>query len=162
MSLNFDLTDIADHESVCWDHITDPERVEHIKTHGPGGGFFPPKWFVEDDGTVKVMNSITHQLIFAMLELGVKGKITASNVDEVITQVAITQRLRGPYLRRREGGEWIDVYITEEDIRRHIGLRTNAFGSGNTLRGFKERMWKQLREDALGWLEARSRGEEGV
>jgi hypothetical protein len=150
MSLNWDLMKIDNHETVCWEHITDPTRCASIKQNGTGG-WFAPAWFEEDDGTVKVMRPKTNALIWMMMNLGCKGVITDKNVDLVVEQVAIWQRVGGAFMGERVNNQMFDVYITEQDVRDHIGLRTNCFS--NTPRQFKERVWKLLKEEAMKWLD---------
>jgi hypothetical protein len=160
MALSWEITAIDDYEAVCWDIITDPSEAEQVRKHGTQG-FFAPSWYEDDDGNVKVMNAVTNALIWMMMGLGVGGKITAQNVEEVVLQVAIEQRVFGPTLRQKRGdGEWEPRYITPDEIRAHIGLRTNAFGKDNTKRAFKEKLWKNLRSGSLRWIEERVRSQE--
>lgn len=51
-------------------------------------------------------------------------EINAKNVDKVITRIMTYQAVAGAYLSANAGA--IKVYITPEDVRRFIGLATNA------------------------------------
>jgi hypothetical protein len=163
MSLSWDITKVYDHEDACWDVITDPAEADQIRKHGTQG-FFAPSWHEDDDGNIKVMNAVTNALIWMMMSLGVKGRITAMNVEEVILQVMIEQRLFGPTLRQKKTGtdEWMPRYITPDEVRAHVGLHTNAFGKSNTKRAFKEKIWKNLRQDTLTWVEKQIEAQEST
>jgi hypothetical protein len=52
------------------------------------------------------------------------GEITAKNVDKVIARIMAYQSVTGAYLSAKGGA--VKVYITPEDVRRFIGLSTNA------------------------------------
>lgn len=143
MSLNWDLTGIRDHEEFCWRKVTDPAEIANIRNNGTG--WMGPAWYEDEEtGEVRVMNHVTNGLIWMMMSLGCEGKITTKNVDLVVEQVAVWQFVNGAYFKK-EGKPW---YITEDDVRRHVGLSTNAFGKDNNKRGFKERMWKAACEEA--------------
>jgi len=161
MSLNWDLTDIDNHEEVCWDVVTDQEEADSIRKQGTRG-FFAPAWHEDDDGNIKVLNPITNALIWMMMGLGCQGKIDVKNVEDVVVQVMIEQRVAGAPLRQREKGgddeeKWEDRYITADEVRAHLGMKTNCFG--NTKRRFKERIWKMVREGAVEWCEERIQGQ---
>lgn len=141
MSLNWDITRIENFEEVCWL----PLAEEHKKS------FLANPWatYTEDEetGEIRYLNPVTDALIWSMMTLGCKGKITEKNVDLVIKQVAILQRVRGPMLFR--GGK--PRYITPDEVRAHIGLGTNCGSYG--LRHFKKCMWEDLERGAVEWLE---------
>lgn len=155
MALTWDITEIHDYEDICWD-VVEGEEAEHIRKNGTSG-FFASPWREEDDGTIKVLSPVTNALIWMMMGLGVNGKITAKNADEVVRQVMIQQRVGGASLRQKnEEGGWVPRYITEVEVRQHIGLRTNCFGTNNTKRAFKEKIWQDLCRDAISWVEGRA------
>lgn len=156
MALNWDISHIEDYENLCWVAVTDPDEAKSIKEEGATGLFGAP-CREEPDGTISVLNAVTHSLIWMMMALGVNGKITASNVEEVAKQVMIYQRVNGAALSVTQDGKKRDRYITPDDVRSHIGLKTNAFGKSNSKRGFKESIWRALQENALDWIEQQQR-----
>lgn len=144
MSLDWDLTRIKDHETVCWHVETDPEEIKRIKRA------FMVTYSELPDGSLKVMESVTNVLILAMVQLGCKGEITEKNVEQVIDQMALLQRDTGALLLRSEGGPF---YVTPADVRKHIGLRTNVTGAWNTPAAFRRRAWEKAVESARKWLD---------
>jgi hypothetical protein len=146
MSLNYTLTGIKNHEAVCWRVVTDPEEQAAIRNHP---GFMPPTYSVADDGTFRVMSPVTQSLIFAMMGLGLGGDITAKNVEEAVIQVAIHQRVYGALLM---DPNWADRYITGDEVRAHVGLHTNCFGSSNTKAAFHRRIIARLGETSVEWV----------
>jgi hypothetical protein len=72
------------------------------------------------------MNPVTNQLIWLTLTLAV-GTITEKSIDEFWWRMRFIQRLDGPNLSYiDEKNEQIDIYITKQDLRDHLGLRTNV------------------------------------
>jgi hypothetical protein len=152
VSLNYDLTGIDNYEQLCWDEVTDPARAEHIRKHGTDG-FFAPAWREKGD-KVFIQSPVTQSLIIGMMNLGLNGKITEKNVDEAVRQVAARQRVSGAYLRQKnDEGKRVPKYITEADVRAHIGLSTNCFGKDNTKTAFWRRMMDDLKSNSVRWLE---------
>lgn len=112
MSLDWKLSKIADYESVCWNA----------------------------DGT---MSAVTHVIILGMMPACLPA-ITERNWREVARRFAVLQSVNGAFLN-----EWrtddatgretrVDRFVTADDIRRHIGLETNA--STESARRFDARM----------------------
>lgn len=64
---------------------------------------------------------ITETTIWMTMLLGLSG-ITEANVDEFVARSALYQAIDGPLLRMNGKS----VYVTEEMIRRRVGLRTNV------------------------------------
>ena len=161
MSLNWKLTDIKNHETVCWYKIEDPEMAESIRKNGTRG-FFAPAWHTSgDNDDVYVMENVTNSLIWMMMGLGLKGTITEKNIDEAIVQIALYQQVYGAPLQVPNGEEngettYKPYYITEQDIRNHIGIYTNCFGKENSKAAFNRNIVKTLRENAVAWLEERT------
>ncbi len=162
MSLNWKLTDIANHETVCWYKVEDPERAESIRKNGMQG-WMSPAWYThKETEDIYVMNGATNGLIWMMMGLGLKGSITEKNVEEAVLQVALYQKVHGPSLQSVETDDdgkrtikpW---YITEQDVRNHIGLWTNCFGRENTKAAFNRSIVKTLRENAVSWLEEQTK-----
>jgi len=76
---------------------------------------------VEDAKGKKCLSHLTDALIWNCLRVDM-GSITAKNVDEYIRRTLLVEHCVGPVLS--SGGE--EYFITEADIRSHIGLWTNA------------------------------------
>jgi len=75
----------------------------------------------EDDPDGVTMNPVTHGLIFLTISVGL-GEITDSNADEFYARAHIVEQLHGAMCRI--GGE--EVYLTPQEVKQHIGLRTNV------------------------------------
>ncbi len=128
MSLDFDVSKIEDHANV---------------TTAPHNGFNDkPQW-----------HPVTSGLVWASIPCGFSG-ITEQNLDLVWRRVSLWQAVIGAFQSGPEG----DVPTTKEDLRRHIGLRTNA--SGKTEKEFMETLHKQIERnnekatpamDIIGW-----------
>lgn len=114
MALNWDLTKIENHETLCW----------------------------VGDGDDARMNPVTEALIFLSIPIGVP-MITAENLAETWTRISMWQDVQGAPLAGPGG---IDQFLIPEDIRAHIGLKTNA--SALTVTKFNSNLIKALREHA--------------
>jgi hypothetical protein len=108
MALHWSVEDIADSDRVCF------EERDPLPSEGKPGE------------KVRALRPLTEALIFATL--GVKiGHITESNASEFYARLKVTERLDGPLLYKTDDeGNQIDVAVTPEMIRAHVGLRTNV------------------------------------
>lgn len=106
MSLNFDLQAIPEETRTVIAEADDPSG--HYKKGD------------------KIMSPVTNSLIWATVGIGI-GEITQENVHEFYTRVRIQEALCGAYYRKFVDGEWQDQLITLEQVKAHIGLRTNVF-----------------------------------
>lgn len=98
MSLNFDFTRmIARVGKEEYDRITDHPTIKG-------------KW-----------HPVTDTLIWATMAVDI-GAITEDNVDEFADRLLAVQAVSGPWMNSEDG----PFYITREDVRNHIGLRTNV------------------------------------
>ena len=66
---------------------------------------------------------VADALVWLSLICGYR-EITLKNVDKVIARIMAYQSVTGAYLSANGGA--VKVYITPEDVRRFIGLSTNA------------------------------------
>lgn len=99
MSLNWNVSNVENHEAVCFYH---------------------------DDNGDRRLSQSTHNLIFLTMVVGM-NEISESNYKEFYTRVALFERLRGAVrLKQTAAGHFVDDPYTLEDIRQHIGLHTNA------------------------------------
>lgn len=102
MSLNWNVSNIADSNAVCFRH------------------------FEEDGEPQRELKQSTHQLIFLTMVVGM-GRITESNYKEFYKRVALFERLHGcVQVVFAVRGKFVDAPYTLEDIRQHIGLTTNV------------------------------------
>lgn len=98
MSLNFNFVKIKDYKNVCW-----------IK---------------KPDGTER-MNPITDAIIWACLSTD-HGGISVTNFREFFYRLNKVQGEAGGLLFDHSGGKPEPVWITLQDVERHIGLQTNC------------------------------------
>ena len=52
--------------------------------------------------------------------------ITKENAEEVFLRTALYEQIVGIKLQELEGGEVVDRLIALEDVKKHIGLKTNV------------------------------------
>lgn len=120
MSLNWDLTAIADNEKVCW--------IENT------------------DGTV-ALNPVTNALIWASLMTNI-GEITDKTAPEVYARAHMYEQVHGAWLSRYQDGERIERPFTKEDVRQHIGLKTNVWPMETRAKWLKRILDRTLTEYA--------------
>jgi hypothetical protein len=76
---------------------------------------------------------ITESVIFATMAVGM-GKITEDNAVEFANRVALVQQINGAYLNKSAKGTNLTspYYVTLEDVKKRIGLRTNVSNESHT------------------------------
>ena len=107
MSLDYNLTKIADRDTLCWETRTGtPEEMVALVARCT---FMGPDWAWTDDKQTSVtrMGVTTHCLLFAGIHVGLS---------------AITEANWQAYFESEEG----PVFFTAEDVKAHIGLSTNV------------------------------------
>lgn len=104
MSLNFDLSHIANYGEVCFHTLKEDSS-----------------WSGGKKGE-RVIKPLTNALIWATMGVGI-GEITEENALQFYSRVHLQEKLFGTNLNGSEGPYW----ITYEDVRSHIGLKTNVF-----------------------------------
>lgn len=126
MSLNWNVENVKGYKELCW--VSAPADAPHGE-YKKG----------ED-----ILNPVTHALIFHTIAIGI-GEITEENAREFYVRVHCWEAMKGASLQHREKIDGKDTilqdYITEEQVREHIGLTTNVFP--------KEKLpvfWKKLME----------------
>lgn len=99
MPLNFDVADVADNETLCWGK---------------------DQWGHAD------LVPVSKALVFYTMRVGM-NEITEANADEFAERVIAVEEREGAnvYLFEEETGFTMRP-ITVEDVRAHVGLRTNA------------------------------------
>lgn len=109
MSLNWDLSAIKDRDDFVWVEAKEDDPSRGIKAGE------------------KRMSPVTNALIWATLSVG-WGEITEKNHVDWFHRLRLVELITGPTLNRAANGRVISGHsITLEDVRRHIGLRTNVF-----------------------------------
>jgi len=95
-----------------------------------------PRWVMHDvkdceqlyvankDGTTE-LNLVTTALINSTMVIGV-NKITDDNVDDVSCRIALLQSIYGTLLFVESEEDKKPIFITRDDVARHIGLETEA------------------------------------
>lgn len=94
------------------------------------------------------LNTCTHTLIWMMAAIGI-ATITEENAPDVYGRIAFLEKFKGAM---RYGPGHVDVFFTPEDIRRHIGLKTNA--SKQTETEFLKRCKDWLNESRYAYRDA--------
>lgn len=108
MALHWDTANVEDKDEVCWGPATADEPMYGIK-----------------EGDI-VLNFVTNALIWHSLNTGI-GTITEANAAEVYARIAFIEELHGvSCVAPNKRGKLVDRPITVEDVRKHIGLYTNA------------------------------------
>jgi len=112
MSLNYDLSKIADHKKLCFTKVK--------------GGF--------------KIHPLTEALIFFTMFADM-GKITAKNAREFAARLRAYELANGPMLiyGKKKGKQPEEPrYICEGDVREHIGLETNVFPMASRIKYTKK------------------------
>ena len=91
---------------------------------------------------------VTHYLMFSTMTVGM-GEITKQNAPEFFRRIAIIQKIFGPATSYRDplDGSLVDIYLTQEDINNHIGLKTNVSTMSKT--EFNKKALDILEREAL-------------
>jgi hypothetical protein len=140
MSLNFNLTGIKDYKTVCWEPDLHPENADfeglmNRQRHTDAGEDSP-----------MVMTWLCHILVIISMRVGL-GTITEANAQEWHNRVYILERMGGAFLNKRgEDGKQEPMYISYEDIKRHIGLTTNV--SNESVSAWNASQMRIIRQDA--------------
>ena len=74
------------------------------------------------DGKV---NAATETLIWATMIIGMNS-ITEKNAEEFFIRISMRERLHGALRRDWSGDKPVDVFVTWDEVKAHIGLGTNA------------------------------------
>lgn len=120
--LTVDITSVKDWENYCLQEISESELLE-------GRNFM--RLYPDDKHRY---NPVTEVLIFAALPCGF-NEITEKNWRQVARRIDLYERTFGTFLTSPNGRP---VFIDEDHVKRHIGMRTNA--STLTEAQFKKKM----------------------
>lgn len=105
MSLDWNVENIEDYETVCW----------HERELSPNEG----------GGTAIVLHPVTEALIYWTMGVGL-NQITEANADRFFERSERLNEVNGKPLVQWKDGERTTRGFTRDEIRAHIGLRTNA------------------------------------
>jgi len=111
-----------------------------------GYGFVPDHLTTSPFDENKI-HPVTNYLIWSSLLTGISS-ITKANVDEVFRRIAVLQKLEGAQIQYVDpiSNDWIEIYLTRQDIENHIGLWTNA--SYLTATQFDKKIMERLSREA--------------
>ena len=149
MSLDYNLTKIADRDTLCWETRTGtPEEMVALVARCT---FMGPDWAWTDDKQTSVtrMGVTTHCLLFAGIHVGLSA-ITEANWQAYFERLSTVEQVLGPFRQSEEG----PVFFTAEDVKAHIGLSTNvgdespAKFNAKVARWHRENARKSLRDAA--------------
>jgi len=93
-----------------WD-VSKVENYQHITTKPWTRGTEDPEW-----------HGVTNAIIMLSMVCGY-GRVTEENYKKVAKRIAAYQLVCGAYMGSRE---WPQIYVTEEDVKMHIGLSVNV------------------------------------
>jgi hypothetical protein len=103
-------------------------------------------YIAEEDGS-KHLNLVTSVLINYTMAIGI-NEITEDNLDEVSCRVLLLEAAYGPTLKMGQRA----VFMTRDDVARHVGLRTES--EPLELEKFWGRMRSRIRrENSVGPLD---------
>ena len=101
---------------------------------------------VEADLDDKNVAMVSNALVWGTLSIAM-GKITKENWKEFYTRCHMIETIHGAWLRDKKGPR----PITPDDVKSHIGLRTNVVTVSNAK--FKTDIDRRLREQAKYLME---------
>lgn len=96
------------------------------------------------------MRDVTRALVFAQLFICMGGVITDKNRYEVFRRISVYETCFGTMLSS-------GIKITYDDVVRHVGLKTNAFGDSGK-REFAKRVMDGLMREAQAELRRQTSG----
>ena len=120
MSLNWNLSNIPDHATVCYETAQGtPEEMEALVERVL---FMGPNWSYTNAlyTAAARMSVTTHTLLFALMDVGI-GALTPKSVDEAFTRIHMTETVCGAFRQTNNG----PVFFTREEVQMHTGLVTN-------------------------------------
>jgi hypothetical protein len=130
MSLDYDLTKVADVDTVC---------------------------FYKDDTGVKRLVPLTEALIFFTIFADI-GKITEKSAHEFTVRLRAYERAFEPLMKADKKRKF--NYITEAQVRQHIGLVTNVFPEASRVK-FERKLGRAVMHDASRMVDADKEAEKG-
>lgn len=143
MALISKVSDIHDNENLCYERFTGSQ--EEMEERVARVTFMGPDWNWTDSTKTSIirMSVTTHCLIFASMSVAM-GSITEKNVKEFATRLNMLETAFGAF---RRDGEGKPTPFTFDEVKAHIGLRTNVSEEPNA--AFNKRLASNMRRDAL-------------
>ncbi|MAH47417.1 hypothetical protein CMI37_16455 [Candidatus Pacearchaeota archaeon] len=142
MSLNWSVADVHDYKNLCYERRTRAEAEAQGATLEELLGkrcFLGSTWYVPggsdaeklgNAAVVERLRPVTNCLIWATMSIDM-GRITEDNWQEFFARIALVERCSGSFMQEEaEDGKWVGRTFTPEEIRAHIGLRTNVSTTG--------------------------------
>ena len=77
------------------------------------------------DKTESDLNVVAKSLVFISMFVGI-NKITEDNYLEFWRRVDVYQKVYGTMFQISDGDGWNPYFLTEDDVKNHIGMSTNA------------------------------------
>jgi hypothetical protein len=106
MSLNWNISDIKNYKEICWkENPDDPEN--------------------------NILNPITESLIFTTIGIGL-NEITEDNVYDFYLRSIVSSEVYGKPIVIYEEDSFHKRNYTFEEVKQHIGLKTNATNFTNS------------------------------
>ena len=139
MALNWRAGEIENFKEVCYDTRT-REEVESqgstIEELLKGDSFMGVNWYTPGGSdterlancdVIERLNPLTSCLIWATMGVGM-GSITEENHVEFWVRLGLREKIKGALLHEKadDGKTWKPRHITLEEVKKHIGLTTNA------------------------------------
>ena len=143
MALISKVSDIHDNENLCYERFTGSQ--EDMEARVARVTFMGPDWYWTDSTKTSVYRTsvTTHCLIFATMSVGM-GSITEKNAKEFFTRLSMHETAFGAF---RRDGEGKPTPFTFDEVKAHIGLRTNVSEEANA--AFNKRLASNMRRDAV-------------
>lgn len=146
MSLNFNLSKIQGYERLCFG-TTPCTECQEVGTDFDTGKTCK---VCEGKGVTRIIEPMTENMVFMTMHIGM-GQITEKNHLEWYTRAHLVELVLGPAVYKMEDGKKTKIPIQLMDVKRHIGLGTNA--STKTRSQFLKFVWRLVQDDAVRRLE---------
>jgi len=122
--VNYDLTEINDYTNTCYVDLTQEQYDEIQKEKRME--IMPCPIVKCDDGYIQ-MKRKTNTLIFIMATTIGFDEINERNYERVFSRINYVEKMNGAYHSAKDfDGKVEPLYFTLDDIKNHIGLKTNG------------------------------------
>lgn len=104
-------------------------------------------------------NVVTYSLIWATLLTGI-GEITETTAAEFYARIHAWEAMHGAFIHGKDEDtqEWVTMPITAEQVRDHIGLRTNVFPMETRAKWVKRMLSQRMDEYVAEYAKEASDG----
>lgn len=122
--VHYDITEIKDYTKTCYVDLT---QEEYDKIKNDKRIEIMPCPIVKCDTGYIQMKRKTNTLIFLMCTVIGHSEITPKSYKSVYARLNYIEKLNGAYHKVKDfDGNIEGLYYTEDDIKEHIGLKTNG------------------------------------